>query len=282
MRTIQLPEGFAGPERRISARANRRDWYKIEDKADEVAEVYIYDEIGLGALTAKDFVGDLGKVTASQINLHLNTPGGDAFDGIAIHNALVAHKAAVHVTVDSLAASIGSVIAMAGETITMAKHATMMIHDPYGLAMGNAADMAKMAEVLNQLGDTIAGVYMDHAGGTVSEWRARMLEETWYNDRQAVEAGLADEVAGDAAQAAAGFDLSIFKHAPADLLRDAAGEVERGPSKRDLERALRDAGLTRAEAKALLAKGYQSSESDDGARDVSELAALLAGLKQLI
>lgn len=278
---ITLPDSLPIKRPRAQANSRRRDWYRIEAKAAEVAEVYIYDEIGYWGLTAKDFVKELGAVKASAITLHLNTPGGDVFDGIAIHNALRAHPAPVNVVVDSLAASIGSVIAMAGDSITMAKHSTMMIHDPFGLTMGNAGDMRQMAEVLDKMGDTIAGVYAERAGGSVREWRDRMLAETWYSDREAVAAGLANDVDGDA-QAEDKFDLSHFKNPPADLLGQAGEGEETKPSKRDLERALRDAGLSRAEAKALLAKGLAEQAEDDGARDAAELSALLAALKQLV
>lgn len=279
---ILLPENLPALRRPIS-NSRRRDWYRIENAkgADEAAEVYIYDEIGGWGILASDFVRDLQAVKAGRLNVHLNSPGGDVFDGIAIHNALAAHSASVHVVVDSLAASIASVIAMAGESITMARHSTMMIHDPYGMALGNAADMRQMAEVLNKMGDTIAGVYAERAGGSVREWRDRMLAETWYSDREAVAAGLANDVDGDA-QAEDKFDLSHFKNPPADLLGQAGEGEETKPSKRDLERALRDAGLSRAEAKALLAKGLAEQAEDDGARDAAELSALLAALKQLV
>ena len=92
-----------------------------------------------------------------------------------------------------------------------------------------------------------------------------MLEETWYNDRQAVDAGLADEVDGDAT-AENSFDLSIFRHPPEDLLIPApADDAGGGPTKRDIERALRDAGLTRAQAKAFVAKAYDGSKATDEA-----------------
>lgn len=258
----------------------RRDWYRIEAKANDEADIYIYDEIGYWGLTAADFVKDLQAVKASKINLHLNTPGGDVFDGIAIHNALRQHSASVAVQVDSLAASIGSVIAMAGDTITMAKHSTMMIHDPFGFAMGNAEDMRKMSEILDQLGDTIAGVYAERAGGSVREWRDRMLEETWYSDREAVEAGLADEVDGDSTAENA-FDLSIFKHPP-EHLRVAASAVKPQPTKRTIEQALRDAGLTRSQAKAFVAAAWAESSAEDEARDVADLLALRDAIQILL
>jgi ATP-dependent protease ClpP protease subunit len=290
MPTIRLPGDLtllARPRQAARARlANsaRRDWYRIEAKANaDEADIYIYDEIGYWGLTAADFVSELQAVKASKINLHLNTPGGDVFDGIAIHNALRQHAASVHVTVDSLAASIGSVIAMAGDTVTMAKHATMMIHDPYGGVLGNASDMRQMADVLDQLGDNIAGVYAERAGGSVREWRDRMLAETWYSDRAAVDAGLADTVAGDtpADGAENGFDLSIFRHPPEELQAAAAQDGPHQPTKRDIERALRDAGLTRGQAKALLAAAPLPTEQGE-ARDVADLMALRDAIKTLL
>ncbi len=280
---ITLPETLPRQRPRALASSRRRDWYRIEAKADETAEVYIYDEIGYWGLTAADFVKELSGVKAKSMTVHLNSPGGDVFDGIAIHNAIRSHPAAVNVVVDSLAASIASVIAMAGDSITMAKHSTMMIHDPFGFALGNAADMRQMADVLDQLGDTIAGVYAERAGGTVAEWRARMLAETWYTDRQTVEAGLADMVDGDAeAEPSDKFDLSIYKHPPADLLSEAGEPEDREPSKRDVERALRDAGLSRSQAKALIAKGWPEEVPEGEQREAVDLEALRDALKSLI
>jgi ATP-dependent protease ClpP protease subunit len=282
MPVITLPSGFVQLERRIVARGGNRDWYRIENSKDpDEATVYIYDEIGYWGTTAQQFVKDLQAVKAGTINLHLNTPGGDVFDGIAIHNALRQHSATVHVQVDALAASIGSVIAMAGDRITMAKHSTMMIHDPFGYVVGNAEDMRKMSEVLDGLGDTIAGVYAERAGGSVREWRDRMLEETWYSDREAVDVGLADQVDGDS-QAQAAFDLSMFRHPPERLAASAASPPASGqPTKRDIEKALRDAGLSRVQAKALIASGWGAAAEETGSaeRDAAELLALRDALK---
>jgi len=125
---------------------SRRAWYEIRAKkgADE-ADVYIYDEIGFWGITAQDFVNELKEITAAVINLHINSPGGEVFDGIAIYNTLKAHSATINVFVDSLAASSASFIAQAGERVVMAKSATMMIHEPYGAALGNSETMEKMA-----------------------------------------------------------------------------------------------------------------------------------------
>ena len=205
-------------EEREQDRMSRRSWYEIRNAADEEAEIHIYDEIGFWGISASDFVKELQAITAGIINLHLNSPGGEVFDGIAIYNSLKQHPATVNVTVDGLAASTASFIAQAGDRIIMAKSATMMIHEPYGMAVGNSETMQKMAESLGKIGDTIAGIYADRAGGTEAEWRAAMLEETWYRAQEAIDAGLADEVlAGKPkATAMAGriFNLSKFKNVP--------------------------------------------------------------------
>jgi ATP-dependent protease ClpP protease subunit len=198
----------------------RRDWYRIDNKSSKVADIYIYDEIGYFSITAQDFVKDLQGLNPETINLHINSPGGDVFDGIAIYNALLDHRATVNVNIDSLAASIASVIAMAGDTRTIAKAGTMMIHDGHGLSIGNAADMREMADLLDKMSDTIAGVYADRAGGDVKSWRTAMKDESWYTAEEAVAAGLADEVRGGEESAENSWDLSIFayagrKHAPA-------------------------------------------------------------------
>jgi ATP-dependent protease ClpP protease subunit len=199
-----------------------RQWYRIQDAITGGAvDVYIYDEIGFWGVTAQDFVLELQQVQATQLNVHINSPGGEVFDGIAIYNALVNHPAEVHVTVDALAASIASVITMAGDTITMGRHSQLMIHEPYGMCVGNADDMTMMIAQLNMCADNIAGAYADRAGGTVEAWREAMRAESWYTGAEAVTAGLADAVVANPRQQggddgdtlAARWDLGVFQFA---------------------------------------------------------------------
>ena len=199
---------------RASLIAGRNDWYRIENRAGgEQADVYIFDEIGYFGVTAKDFTAELRNITAKQINLHLNTPGGDVFDGIAIFNALKNHSATVNVHVDGLAASAGSFIAMAGDKVVMEPHSKMMIHEAFTLAIGAADDMRKTADRLDATSQNIASIYAEKAGETADYWRAQMKAETWYTDQQAVDAGLADEVGRSGTNNQINtFDLSIFRH----------------------------------------------------------------------
>lgn len=186
----------------------RGDWYRISNAAGTTAEVFIYDIIDEFGVNASQFVQDLRAITAKTIDLHINSPGGMVFDAVAIYSALKNHPATVNVTVDGLAASAASFIAQAGDSIAIEKPAKMMIHDAAGLVIGNSADMRQMANLLDELSNTIAGIYADRAGGTVSDWRTAMQAETWYSSDSAVKAGLADTVANDTSQAPA---------APSDL-----------------------------------------------------------------
>ncbi|MEV1295786.1 head maturation protease, ClpP-related [Pseudonocardia sp. NPDC049635] len=160
------------------------------------ADVYLFGSIGgfLG-VTAKDFVRDVGSLDVERIVLHLNTPGGDALEGVAIANVLRAHKARIEVRVDGMAASAGSVIAMAGDEIIMGIGSQMMVHDPWGITIGNAAEVAAFGRRLDATGDSLASTLAAKAGGTTAEWREVMRAETWYTADEAVAAGLADRVA---------------------------------------------------------------------------------------
>ncbi|MEW2420447.1 head maturation protease, ClpP-related [Streptomyces nigra] len=193
--------GFAARQREQAAKQREqlgieaRSWYRISNAADpDEAEVMIYDEIGgWWGTTADDLIAELKQVTAPRMRVRINSPGGSVFEGIAIANALRAHPADVTVQVDAVAASIASVIAMAGDRIEMAPNSMLMIHDASGICMGNAADMEEMAELLDLISDNIADAYAARAGGTREQWRDRMRAETWYLPEDAVDNGLADE-----------------------------------------------------------------------------------------
>ena len=193
------------------------DWCRIEAKAADGAgssvDVYIYDEISDWGTSARDFAAQLAALDVDTINLFVNSPGGNAWDGVAIMNALRRHPARVQVTVDGVAASAASLICMAGDHITMNASAQLMIHDASGLAWGNAQTMHETAALLDKLSDSYADAYAKRAGGTRAQWRDAMRAETWYSAEEAVVAGLADEWDGSAATQAAAFDLSRFTFA---------------------------------------------------------------------
>lgn len=180
----------------------RIEWFSIKNsaKADEV-DLYIYDEImpqylvdWFGGVSAEGLIAQLNDITASTINVRINSPGGSVFEAVAIYNSLVTHDATINVYVDALAASAASIVAMAGDKITMMVGSQMMIHDAMGLEMGNAKQLREYATFLDGQSNNIASVYANKAGGEIKDWRALMLAETWMFADEAVSLGLADAV----------------------------------------------------------------------------------------
>lgn len=203
-----------------------RPWYRIDrtnrvnaSTGSTVAKVYLYDAIGgYFGTPASDLVQEIAALDVDEIELHINSPGGSVYDGIAIRNALIQHRAKVTSVVDGLAASAASYVALAGDEVVMAPNSELMIHDAMGICMGWAQDMTKMAEDLNRISDNIASMYAAKAGGSPKSWRDLMLAETWYSADEAVKAGLADRVdRRDDEQAPQDvenrFDLSVFNFA---------------------------------------------------------------------
>jgi ATP-dependent Clp endopeptidase proteolytic subunit ClpP len=211
-------------------------WYRISNDASGPTRVDIYDEIGGGGwfstgVTAVDFIAELAQITG-DIEVHLNSPGGDVFDGLAIYNSLAQRPGKVTTIVDGLAASAASFIAMAGTTRVISPGAMMMIHEASGLCVGNAGDMRETAELLDKVSENIASIYSAHSG-RADGWRDAMKAETWYTADEAVAAGLAHRVAERPAEgaltAAAAWDLTAFARVP-ERLRNAAQQKPQAPA----------------------------------------------------
>lgn len=181
------------------------------------AVLRLYDPIdswgGEWGVSAKEFTDALDSLgSIEEIRLHINTPGGEVFEAVAILNALRRNDARVVAIVDGIAASAGSFIAAGADETLMGRNSQLMIHDAWGLAIGNAATMRETATLLDHLSDNIADIYAAKAGGSTRVWRDAMLAETWYSADEAVAAGLADRVEGVDAPAKNAFDLSVFQH----------------------------------------------------------------------
>lgn len=179
---------------------------------DEITPVNFKNEL--------DGLGDI-----SVLNVFINSDGGDVFAGQAIHSMLKRHKAHVNVYIDGIAASIASVIAMAGDTVYMPRNAMMMVHSPWTIAMGNAKDFRKMADDLDAAQETLIAAYQDKSGMDRDELIALLDAETWLSAERAVELGFADEIEQSKQIAAAvrngslsingqQMDLSRYQNAP--------------------------------------------------------------------
>lgn len=204
-----------------------------------VASLYLFgpiDEWGeeCGAVSASEFIAALNGIQAGRVDLHVNSPGGSAFEALTMRAALVAHPAVVDVYVDGLAASAASVLITAARRTVMSPGSMQMVHRASSLAIGNSEDMLAQAALLEKVDRDIAGFYLARSGkGTVDSWLSAMSAETWYSSAEAVEAGLADEVAADpertreqpapeqpvepAMAAADHWILATYRYAPAPL-----------------------------------------------------------------
>lgn len=216
----------------------------------ERAEITLYDEIGFFGVSASDIRRELDEIDASEILLRINSPGGNVFDGIAIYNDLLEHPARVSVEITGIAASIASIIAMAGDDIAIAENGFMMIHNAWTIALGDQHDMRAVAEVLARIDGSLAATYAARSGTAAEDVAKMMDEETWLTAAEAVEEKFADRSFGrtddEDASAAALFDLSAFTHPPAAL-------------KRQTEDGLRRAGFSKRAARDAVAAGFKDS-----------------------
>jgi ATP-dependent Clp protease protease subunit len=207
-----------------TVRVNSKDARRFFNaaQAENVLTLEVYDVIGA------DFFGD--GITASAVSdaiaqagqhdsvaLRINSPGGDAFEGVAIYNVLKNHGKPVNVYVDGLAASAASIIAMAGDTICMGTGSMLMIHPAQGMAMGDAKAVREFADTLDQVSASIADIYVERTKNSKKSVTEMMNAETWMSAKEAVKNGFATSVADNAKTVSNAFDLSTFKNVPEEL-----------------------------------------------------------------
>ena len=206
-------------------------WNFKAKKDDNRAELTLYGEISDTTwwgdeITPKDFKADLDALgDVEQIDIYINSPGGDVFAGESIYNMLNRHKARKIVHIDGIAASIASIVAMVGDEIIMPENAMLMIHESWTLIGGNKHELRDMAENLERIDDSLTGVYVARTGKNAADIAAMMQAETWMTAKEAVEMGFADKVEENKKIAASmkgkvlmmngiSFDLARYSHAP--------------------------------------------------------------------
>ena len=268
----QLPEiqAFARPEGMTwdapaEALARWTRFAAVEN--DDPADISIFDVIGEdpwsgGGWTSRKMGGVLRNIGVRDITVSINSPGGDVFEGVAIYNLLRGHKAKVNVRVMGLAASAASLIAMAGDDITMGRGTMMMVHNAWAAAIGNRHDLRAAADVMERFDASMASIYSQAAGITDSDAAKLMDAETWMTGQEAIDAGFAtsllasDEVVADQNKANAAL-----------------------AAKRRVDSILAKQGMPRSERRALL---EQMKGTHDAAHDVThnadaELIAAMQG-----
>lgn len=195
-----------GAVQTLSPDAKGKSVLALNTSASGEVELVIYGPIGdhywSDGVTAASIVEQLGQITASTINVRINSDGGVVSDGLAIYNALKRHGATINVTIDGIAASIASLIAMAGKTVRMPANTMMMLHAPHGGAWGNAAVLREVADVLDTFARSMTESYAakSQRAGEISAMLTDGRDH-WFTASEAVSFGLADEVIADEQQA---------------------------------------------------------------------------------
>lgn len=228
------------------------DWYSVRNASNgEPAEVFIYDQIGSDfwneGVTPSALIDEIKglKLKAKDtLNVRINSPGGSMFDGNTIYNYLRSIKQKVDVTVDGLAASAASIVAMAGDRVRMPENSYLMIHNPWMIVAGDASTMRKTAEDLDEMREGAIKTYLSKTGDNVDrdELITMLDEETWLGADRAVELGFADEVLEPVRAAAlAKFHLSdYFNHIPDVVSRIQNDERNKRAQQRAELKKLRD------------------------------------------
>jgi ATP-dependent Clp protease protease subunit len=188
--------------------------FNAKENSDE-GELLLYGDISDSTwwgdeITPKNFKEELDSLgDIKTLNVYINSGGGDVFAGQAIYSMLKRHSATVNVYVDGLAASIASIIAMAGDNVKMPKNAMLMVHNPWSFGMGNANDFRKLADDLDKVRESMISVYEDKTGMEKESIVELLDAETWMTAEEALEFGFADEIEEEK-QVAASLNNRIF------------------------------------------------------------------------
>ena len=209
----------------------KKQWFEMKAQGD-TAQIFIFDEIGFWGTDAEYFRDKLNALGAvKNIDLHLNSPGGNVFDGVAIFNMLKSHSAEITVYIDGLAASMASYIAMVGDLVVMPENAMMMNHNPNMTVSGEEKDLNKAVKILNTAKKAMIGAYATKSGKSEEEISAIMDSETWMTGAEAVEMGFADMLEKPVEMAACNqFDLSSFQKVPTELKALDEGDSDQNDS----------------------------------------------------
>ena len=189
----------------------KNNWYNIQNKAGETADVYIFEEIGMYGVTAQDFISEIKDLKDKPINLRINSLGGDVFNGMAIYNVIKKRESKTTVYVEGIAASIATIIALGADEVIMSENSLFMIHNAWGGTMGNSKDMRKSADTLDKISNELTEIYVKKTGLAYNRVTEMMDEETWLSAEEAYELGFVDNIS-DAIKVAAKYDVSKFKN----------------------------------------------------------------------
>lgn len=233
---------------------DKQEWFSVKAAADGgQSEIYIFDPIGWPWIDVSTLVRSLADMKDTLVRI--NTPGGDVFDAMLLYNALKNHPYKVTTRIESLAASAGSFIALAGKEVQAYQNSILMIHNSLVGIIGNQYDLKETTSILEKIDANMVDIYTSNSGlgkrEMIDVMRGENNKGTWFTAKQAKDKGFVDTILEAGKGAKAQFDLSVFANVPDDLLIESSNRHE--PTEREIERALRDVGVSQNRAKAILA-----------------------------
>lgn len=265
------------------------NWYEIANQAGTI-EIDIYDEIGGWGIYAADFKRELEDVASrgGPIVLNINSPGGDVFEGISVYHAVSKYRDRITVNITGVAASIASVVALAGNRLVMGQGTFLMIHDAWTIILGTAKKLRQRADTLDQIDTEMVGIYEQNSNLSKQELITAMDSETWYSPDQAYQAGFADAIEdyGEIAAKSIAFDWRSYgyQRVPQQLW-EARRRAVAPKTERELEESLVALGFSKKQAERISAKGYGALQGDpavgESQGDPGEIANAIRGLAEL-
>lgn len=259
-----------------------KSWFSVKNLGGGVVDVSIHEEIGAWGVNARDFIEAVSDKSISLINLSVGSPGGSFIHGLAMYHHLLNHPATVNATVLNVAGSAASLVLMAADRIEMPEDTYVFVHDPTGGVNGRAKDLREMAETLDKFHQNIVNIYARRTSLDEETIVDLMDKESLVSAKDAVEMGFADSLLAPIDVAALAPDFARHFKALPEELRPAGnakniGEIE---TIRDYEKALRDAGLSKALAQTLASRVKDSFLGEPEAElEASDIQAFFSGLK---
>jgi ATP-dependent Clp endopeptidase proteolytic subunit ClpP len=267
---------------------DKPEWFKVQNVSEDEAEILVFDYVGWPFVSASEFVSMLSACNQKKLTIRINSPGGDVWDAHAIYNAIKSHPSKPITRIESLAASAASYIAVAGSQRQAYKNTMIMIHEPMSGIFGNQYEAREMADILEQVSNSMIDMYADNTSVGKREIKDMLKAETWMSAKVAKEKGFIDTIIEAGKPIKAEFDLSIFAKLPEEIRPNSSTLLT---SSTDLERLLRDQNVPKAFAHKVAAvcraNGlFDQTESDelpqqDNPKD-AEIAEFIASLNKNI
>jgi ATP-dependent protease ClpP protease subunit len=248
--------------------------YTISALSDDLTEVWVTDILGWPYNDINGMIRDISNIKSKEIKVRLNSPGGDPIDTFALYHALKEHPAKIIVRIEALAASAASFLALAGDEVQAYPSSLMMIHNSWCMTVGNKKELIETADILAKIDTNMQEIYSKRTKLGKKEVCSMMDNETWMTAKEMKEKGFIDTIL-DGKGAKASFDLSMFLNVP-----DEFTALNDEPIIRKYEKALRDVGASKSEAKSILARGLKTTEQEVDDTKRQEELALQAKLEQ--